>query len=52
MMVSGKGHAAIAEVLIQAGADVDKADNNNYTALMLLAGVSYCYRGGPHPGRG
>ena len=34
MWASAKGHAAIVEALIQAGADVDKALNNGTTALI------------------
>ena len=37
MVASHNGHAAIVEALIQAGADVNKADNNGATALMIAS---------------
>ena len=37
ILASGKGHGAIVEALLQAGADVDKADINDYTALMMAS---------------
>ena len=42
MKASEKGHDVIVEFLIQAGADIDKAMNDDSTALLLarLAGHS------------
>ena len=37
MWASGKGHGAIVEALLQAGADVNRTANNGTTALMMAS---------------
>ena len=41
MIAFGEGHAEIARLKVEAGADIDLANNNGRTALMIASGEGH-----------